>query len=457
MHRGLRTKVLNQLVGLAAPLDKAALLVQGGSIQNQYYSDTELYFRQESNFLYLCGFQLPPYMGPSLIMVLPNTTEGYAVLFVGRPSLSYSIWNGFPEPLDQLQTRYGVDAVMYTDEFPALLPTLQLQLLHVIDNSTFTPSTKAAIAAQAGLSVSNKWLMKALSAARAVKTEHELQLMRIAAQESVQAHKVLMALAARKQLKYEYQAAAAFKQTTASCGGWSHQAYLPIVGAGPNSAVLHYVTAYEPIQPHDMLLVDAGAEFLGYTTDITRTYPVDGRFSPLQKIHYQLVLDTHDAVRDRFVEGALYSDIATLAAKALISALLEQGLAFNGTQDQLWASRIDRVFMPHGLGHPLGLDVHDPRDEGPLNLTAGMVWTCEPGVYFIPDLIASALKNENQSRYLNEPRIQQFMDAPGVGGVRIEDVLLVRAGGQPPELLSAGLPTTVEEIEDYFWVINPEL
>eukprot|EP00457_Paulinella_chromatophora_P003282 gb/GEZN01003289.1/.p1 GENE.gb/GEZN01003289.1/~~gb/GEZN01003289.1/.p1 ORF type:complete len:582 (-),score=64.83 gb/GEZN01003289.1/:470-2188(-) len=454
LHADLRRKTLAQLQAQGAPLENAGILLQGGSVQNQYYSDTELYFRQESNFLYLCGFQLPPYMGPSLILVLSNSTQGYAILFIGRPSLMYSIWNGVPMSKEEVGEMYGVDAVYYTDEFAALLPTLYLASLHVLQTAGFEPATQAALDGSPGIELTAQFLKTALDNARARKTEQELSLLRLASQVSTQAHLGLMALAASGQLRYEYQAAMAFVQISGSCGGWSHQAYLPIVGAGPRSAVLHYVTAYEAVQNHDMLLVDAGSEFLGYVTDITRTFPVSGVFSPIQRKHYEIVFKTHLAVRDLHVQGAQYSAIARAASLALISALLEAGLAKGGTVDELYAAKIDGVFMPHGLGHFVGLDVHDPQSPQrltpPSNLTAGMVLTCEPGVYFIPDQLADALADPFRAVFLDAQVIQQYLDEPGVGGVRIEDVLLVMPGGAKPEILSSGLPTSPDEIEAFF-------
>jgi Xaa-Pro aminopeptidase len=155
-----------------------------------------------------------------------------------------------------------------------------------------------------------------------------------------------------------------------------------VVGDGARSAVLHYVTAYEPLQPTDMLLIDAGAEFLGFTSDITRTLPVSGVFTPLKRTQYDIVFNAHLAALPLFTDGRPFADIARAAALALLEGLLAAGLVHNATVAQLYAARVDRVFMPHGLGHLLGYDVHDPKVypqnlSPPLNITAGMFMTCE--------------------------------------------------------------------------------
>jgi len=176
-------------------------------------------------------------------------------------------------------------------------------------------------------------------------------------------------------------------------------AYPSIVGSGPNSAILHYVENNRLVQEKEFVLVDAGAEFLGYSSDITRTFPSDGKFTDGQKLIYHAVLNVQKTLITMIKPGLLWKDFTQQSSNLLLDELLKAGMV-KGTVEELYTNQIQRVFMPHGLGHHIGLDVHDTTiyPDGPL--VPGMIVTVEPGLYFNPVLIDECLANEEKKKIL---------------------------------------------------------
>lgn len=211
------------------------------------------------------------------------------------------------------------------------------------------------------------------------------------------------------------------------------------------------------MQNGDLLLVDMGAEFHCYASDITCTYPVNGRFTRDQKIIYNAVLRAHDSVIASAKPGICWSDMHRLADRIICEELLKYGILHNGTVEEMMAAFVPSIFMPHGLGHLMGLDVHDvggypkglQRSSDPglcrlrtaRTLEVGMVLTVEPGCYFIDALLDGALRSDTQSRYINAATIERFR---GFGGVRIESNVVVTMDGV--ENLTK-VPRTIKDIE----------
>ena len=178
----------------------------------------------------------------------------------------------------------------------------------------------------------------------------------------------------------EYQLEATFRHS-ASMSGCMQLGYPCIVGSGPNGAILHYESNMRTAQEGDMVLVDAGAEFRGYTADISRTFPVGESFSPAQRDMYQAVLAAQTHALGAMQAGAVMSEVEARTRRVLVEHLRDMGLV-QGAVEELLQRKVDRVFMPHGISHHLGLDVHDVSSEGqvPKMLQAGHVITCEPGM-----------------------------------------------------------------------------
>jgi len=388
--------------------------LQGGVTQTQYYSDTELYFRQESNFLYLSGFQV----SSAFFVLLPNSSAGWGILFVQRPDQNYAVWNGIPKTNEQILAEYDVDAVFYSDQFAQVIGDYKnANTVYTLGKVTFAGQQRTAFL---NYTQNNASLSGYLGNIRSIKSEKELQVLRMATDTSCEAHITVMQETVRGNLRYEYQIAGLFHEISEGCGGWTHQSYLSIVGAGPRSAVLHYNTNYEQLKPGDMALVDAGAEFFGYGTDITRTWPTNGRFTTRQAQLYNVVLNCQNAAMQCMVPGNRSSDASNAAINTLLQGLLDLGMV-RGSITDMRAAGINSIFLPHGICHHVGLDVHDPGSLNPFQ--ANMVVTNEPGLYFIPDLIYPAYNNSRQAPYLNQAVINQYWNEVGVGGFRIEDVV----------------------------------
>jgi len=205
--------------------------------------------------------------------------------------------------------------------------------------------------------------------------------------------------------------------------GLNHQAYPPIVGSGNRSAILHYNTNQARLDASAVVLIDAGAEFRGYATDITRSIPVNGQMSPPHAQLYQIVARAQSACITAVRPGAVFRNLYQTSMNIICAGLLEAGY-LTGDIASIQRSGVCNLFYPHGLGHSVGLDVHDPGDMSILK--PNMVLTIEPGVYFNRAFIA--LANTEQKRYMVMDKINAALNM-NIGGIRIEDVLLVTEAG----------------------------
>ncbi|XP_024889937.1 uncharacterized protein LOC112466210 [Temnothorax curvispinosus] len=302
---------------------------------------------------------------------------------------------------------------------------------------------------------------------RVTKTPEEIEVMRYVVKISSEAHKAVMR-SVRPGMP-EYKAEACFLNYVYAVGGCRHVSYTCICGSGHNSSILHYGHAGAPnakvIQDGDMCLFDMGGNYCGYAADITCSFPANGKFTEDQKLIYNAVLKARDAVIKAAKPGVSWPDMHLLANRVMLTALKEGGLLVGDVEDMI-KEGLNEIFQPHGLGHLLGLDVHDvggylgypsgrfltpERPTAPgvrklrtaRKLEAGMILTVEPGCYFIDTLLDQALANPEQSKFLVKDQLQRFR---GFGGVRIEDDVLITETGV--ENLT-DVPRTVEEIESF--------
>ncbi|KAI4488666.1 hypothetical protein M0802_011374 [Mischocyttarus mexicanus] len=296
---------------------------------------------------------------------------------------------------------------------------------------------------------------------RVIKTAKEIEVLRYVVKISSDAHKTVMRTV-RPGLG-EFQAEAAFLNYIYSIGGCRHVSYTCICGSGHNASILHYGHAGAPnnkiLENGDMCLFDMGGNYCGYAADITCSYPANGKFTNDQKFIYNAVLKARDAVMNAVKPGVSWTDMHLLANETMLNSLKEGGLLI-GDVKEMMESGLNEVFQPHGLGHLMGLDVHDvggylsghpERSTKPgirklrtaRRLLAGMVLTIEPGCYFIDCLLDEALANPKQSRFIVKEQLERFR---GWGGIRIEDDVLITETGV--ENLTQ-VPRTVEEIENW--------
>lgn len=343
------------------------------------------------------------------------------MLFAPHLTPDYEVWMGPIASKADIKKKYEVDEVFYTDELDSTLtdknPSLLLTLSGVNSDSgkIYSPATFEGMekfAQDADI------LHPVISECRVFKSPAEIEVLRYVAKVSSDAHKKVMRLPFLKSKHFEYQAEAVFLAHTYYVGGCRHMSYTCICGVANNSAILHYGHANAPndreIRDGDMCLFDMGANYFGYCADITCSFPCNGKFTDDQKLVYNAVLDANMAVQNTAKEGVNWVDMHLLANRVMLQKLKDGGLLQGDVEDMIKAG-INYVFQPHGLGHLIGLDVHDvggylehcpkrPRQTGPnrlrfaRDLKAGMYITIEPGCYFIKPLLEKAFADPNQSK-----------------------------------------------------------
>ena len=397
-------------------------------------ADTHYPYRPDSHFFYLSGFPEPEAV--AVLLAGREDDDSTHVLFCRDKNAEREIWDGFRYGPDAAREIFGFDesypivdlSAKLADwmcDRPALYTPLGLypewdetvkQALNEVRNRVRTgvAAPETVVDARAPL-----------GAMRLIKDEHELKLVRRAAEISCGAHR--RAMVRTRPGWYEYQVEAELAHEFLSMGAQS-VAYPSIVASGPNACVLHYRDNNRQTQPADLLLIDAGCEFQGYASDITRTFPVSGKFSGPQKAVYELVLAAQLACIEAVRPGRAFHDYHRVAERVLAQGLVDLGLC-EGSLDAVMESGAYKQFYMHRAGHWLGLDVHDVglyrvHGESPV-LEPGMVLTVEPGCYIRP----------------GDKVPEQFWDI----GVRIEDDVLVTARGN--ENLTAATPKTVADVE----------
>jgi Xaa-Pro dipeptidase len=439
LHAGARRRLLERLRRRGVP-ERAVVLLQGGAQQTKYDTDRELLFDQESFFQYLFGVKEPGFYGAI------EVGSGRATLFMPRLPQEWAVWMGRIHPSEHFQAVYEVDAVRYVDELAAALAAMKPDVLLLLEGRNSDSGLTAAPARFPGseaFTTDTRLLHPELVECRVIKSPEELELLRYVNAISSAAHVELMRRCRAGLM--EYQLEAAFLHEVYARGGCRFTAYTCICGCGPNSAVLHYGHQGAPndraLRDGDMFLNDSGAQYHGYASDITCSYPVNGRFTPEQRLVYETVLAANRAVQRAMRPGTPWPEMHRLAERVIAERLRDAGL-LRGSTEELAAHHVPALFMPHGLGHLMGLDVHDvggyPEGTARIDepgirslrcgrkLEAGMVITVEPGIYFIDALLEPALADPVQSRYLVAEAIQRFRS---FGGVRIEDNVAVTVDG----------------------------
>ncbi len=410
--------------------DNSALLLPAASLQTRS-NDTEYPFRQNSDFYYLTGFNEADAW--FLLRKSAESTEG--VVFCLPKDKQAEIWHGRRLGIAQAPEALGLDAAFELSE----LETKLIELLDGLDYLYYplhgTESDSKVLSVMERLRNAPKQSKTAptsivdplplLHKMRLCKDGLEVEIMRKAADISVAAHRRAMLFS--RPGAFEYQLEAELHHEFLMHGARS-PAYGTIVGSGDNACILHYTENSAELADGALVLIDAGAELEGYAADITRTFPVNGKFSEAQRAIYDLVLKAQLASLELYQPGNTLQAAADVAIEVITMGLMELGI-LNGTLEENIELKTYREYYMHGLGHYLGLDVHDVgnyKENGKdIALQPGMVLTIEPGIYIAPDA---------------------DVDEKWRGiGVRIEDNVLITAGGH--EVLTAGLEKSADDIE----------
>jgi len=423
-------------------------------------SDVGPIFRQESYFHWAFGVLEPDFYGAL------EVATGRSVLYQPRLPENYAIIMGhIPTPAEIIE-RYRVDEVRYIDEMPDHLRTLggeagpRLLLLEGPNTDSGKTTRPAAFDGMSQFETDRALLHPIMAECRVKKSRMEMDVLRYACKISSIAHMDVMRTI--KPGMKEYQAEASFLHHTYFHGGARHACYNCIAAAGSSGAVLHYGHAGAPndqtIRDGAMVLFDFGAEYYCYCSDITCSYPANGKFTEQQKIVYNAVLRANRAVFAACKPGVMWTDMHLLANRVVLEDLAAAGILTGSVDDMMAVNLGGRVFQPHGLGHFMGCDVHDvggyleghpERSSLPglrslrtaRMLEADQVITIEPGCYFVDFVLDRALADPELSRFLVADRINEYR---GTGGVRIEDDIIITETGA--EMMSM-VPRTVEEVE----------
>ncbi len=394
--------------------------------------DVHYPYRQDSDFYYLTGFPEPE----AVAVLVPGRKQGEYILFCRERDPAMETWSGARAGQEGAIERYGADDAFPVTDIDDILPGLLENRDRVYYTMGAYPDFDQRVIgwvnqvrgkARAGAHAPGEFvsLEHLLHDMRLYKSRAEIAAMRQAMSVTHEAHRRAMQICRPGMAEYEIEAELVHTYRRHGC----EPAYPPIVGGGANSCVLHYITNRDTLNDGDVLLIDAGAEYDYYASDVTRTLPVNGRFTKAQSAIYEVVLAAQAAAIDEVRPGNHWSDPHDAAVRALTEGLVEHGL-LKGRSAKLVRDEAYRRFFMHRTGHWLGMDVHDVGEykvDGEWReLEPGMTLTVEPGLY-IPAHSKGVAK-----RWWNI-------------GVRIEDDVLVTREG--PEVLSAGIPKEIDEIE----------
>jgi len=395
--------------------------------------DSEYPFRQSSDILYLTGWK-----DPEMALLLRPSSDKPVIMFVQPKDPKMEIWTGIRPGLEGAIEDFDASDAFPFSELSKQLPNLLMgfKTLHYrfAEDASMDHKLLKAIGQARRKSKTNGMDIPEtfcdpsliLHRQRLYKSEREVQILRKAAEITCEAHTAAMSMT--KPGLFEYQLEAKIGQVFRDRGG-NGPGYTTIVGGGENAVILHYITNDAELQDGDLVCIDAGCEYGFYTADVTRTWPINGKFTPVQRELYEAVLLAQKHAIDKARPGVRFIEIHNAAVRSLTESMVDLGF-LEGEVDQLIADNKFKKWYMHGTSHWLGLDVHD---VGPyvdksdsMILKPGMVFTIEPGIYIAKD---------------DETVPEKYR---GVG-IRIEDDILITAEGC--ENLTASIPKEIEQVE----------
>ena len=455
----LQDDLITRRAAIMQQLTPDDMLVLWSAPERVYSNDVDYEFRQDSYFYYLTGVDQPN----SILVIMPGNRERTAILFVAPPDPQREHWNGHLLTTAEATAQSGIATVYSTTAFDNFMDAVLAGGSYPAGSQDFARFRSATAQQRARLMVlgpppgltgelsaeyrfANKVrerflgvtvgdATRILSGARQVKTAYEQKVIRESARVSSEAHMAGMKAARPGAYEYEVEAAIEYVYKKNGAFDWG---YPSIVGSGPNATILHYEKSTRQMNDGELLLVDAAAFFKYMTVDITRTYPVNGRFTREQRDIYSLVLQAQEEGIKAATPGNRLSDIHQKTVEVIKQGLLRLGLITDATGDQY------RMWYTHNASHWIGMDVHDVGDlRRPLE--SGMTFVIEPGIYVrenVLDLLPRTPANEALIAAIR-PAVQKYKDI----GIRIEDSFLLTASGLTR--LSATVPRTADEVEQF--------
>jgi Xaa-Pro aminopeptidase len=429
------TEFKRRRTDLMAQMEAGSIALIAAAPARQRSNDTDYYYRQNSDFYYLTGFEEQE----ALLALIPGRKQGETVLFCQEKDKLKELWTGRLMGPEAAQAELELDDAFpiadIDDILPGLIEGRERVYYSMGQDSRFDERVMEWVKvirakAKLGAQPPGEFLVldHLLHELRLIKSKAEIELMQKAAEISAEGHRQAMAVCEPGIREYTMEAELNYAFMR---GGSRAPAYCSIVAAGDNACILHYDRNDDEVKDGDLILIDAGCEYQYYASDITRTFPASGTFNPQQKAIYELVLKAQDAAIAAVQPGAAWDAPHNASVKTITQGLIKLGL-IKGTLSQALKTEAYRDFYMHRVGHWIGIDVHDVGDykiDGEWRLLEpGMVTTIEPGIYIAPD---------------NKKVPQKWR---GIG-VRIEDDVLVTKKGN--RVLTTGIPKTVDEIETF--------
>ena len=417
-------------INLSEKLPKNSVLLIPGANTQFRNADSAYAFRQDSNFYYLSGF-----CEPDSLMAIINNDDGInSIIFVPPKDKLKEIWDGHRAGPIGAVKEFLFDKAYDNSEIDNMMPEILFgcdQVLYPIgkkngfDQKVIDWTTEASSKDRHSKSINILDASSTIGNARLIKDDHEISLIKKACDISAEAH--IEAMKNVKNAESEQSIESLYVYEFSKRGG-RFPAYTPIVAGGENACVLHYIENNKKLNKNELLLVDAGCEYEMYASDITRTYPISGKFSKEQLEIYKIVLDAMNAAIDKVKEGNNIMEPQEISEKIITIGLVELGL-LHGDPEELHKKGAFKDFYMHKIGHWLGLDVHDAGDymEGDdfMKFKPGMITTIEPGIY-----ISRSMDVDDKWKGI---------------GIRIEDDILVTKDGN--ENLTKKVPSDPAEIE----------
>lgn len=440
---------------------KNGVILLLGNIENPINFEHNTYpFRQDSTLLYYLGIQEPK------LAVILDIDEDKTILFGDELSMDEIIWMGRQETLKEKSIKVGIEETRPHAQLATYLQKVEASKRVVHYLSPYQSANKILLSNLLKIPIAqllpSVTLIKAIVQQRSIKEEEEIVHIEEAIRVSNEMHLLAMRMAKPGIKEHEIANAIQHLAADQECT----MAYPPIVTI--NGGILHNHYRLHTLQSGDLFLNDSGAEnVMGYAGDITRTFPVDKTFTPKQRDIYNVVLHAFTTAREALKPGIRFKDIHLHACLALTEGLIDLGL-MKGNPKEAVNAHAHTLFFQCGLGHMMGLDVHDMEDLGEQyvgytdaepkdtktfglkslrlgkELQEGYVLTVEPGFYIIPELIDMWRSQGKNSTFINYDKVNEYRD---FGGVRIEDNFLITANGY--RLLGPELIKTIEEIENY--------
>ena len=417
-------------INLSEKLPKNSVLLIPGANTQYRNADSAYAFRQDSNFYYLSGFREPD----SLMAIINNDDGINSIIFVPPKDKLKEIWDGHRSGPIGAVKQFLFDKAYDNSEIDNMMPEILFgcdQVLYPIgkkngfDQKVIDWTTEASSKDRHSKSINILDASSLIGNARLIKDDHEISLIKKACDISAEAH--IEAMKNVKNAESEQSIESLYVYEFSKRGG-RFPAYTPIVAGGENACVLHYIENNKKLNKNELLLVDAGCEYEMYASDITRTYPISGKFSKEQLEIYKIVLDAMNAAIDKVKDGNNIMEPQQISEKIITNGLVELGL-LHGDPEDLHKKGAFKDFYMHKIGHWLGLDVHDAGDymEGDdfIKFKPGMITTIEPGIY-----ISRSMDVDDKWKGI---------------GIRIEDDILVTKDGN--ENLTKKVPSDPAEIE----------